>query len=137
MKTVTVSVQIQLDIDNNDILIGSQEAIDFINGVLSRNSYDCYNAQIFNVTNYSDILEKEEQKGEFVNDGSDYQVFDYVFSTVLSAVKGFTNIEVRDYDDNLVYEIAGVEMIDEDCELQEILDFEDIVKALLIGEGLL
>lgn len=78
-----------------------------------------------------------ETQGEFVNDGSDYQVFDYVFSTVLSAVEGFTNIEVRDYDDNLVYEIAGVEMIDEDSELQEILDFENTVKTLLIGEGLL
>jgi len=78
-----------------------------------------------------------ETEGEFVNDGSDYQVFDYVFSTVLSAVEGFTNIEVRDYNDNLVYEIAGVEMIDEDSELQEILDFEGVVKTLLIGEGLL
>ncbi len=52
-------------------------------------------------------------------------------------IEGFTNIEVRDYDDNLVYEIAGVEMIDEDCELQEILDFESTVKTLLIGEGLI
>lgn len=136
MKTVTVSVQIQLDIDNNDILIGSQEAIDFINGVLSRNSYDCYNAQIFNVANYSDILEKEEQKGEFVNDGSDYQLLDYVFHP-FNTDEGFTNIEVTDFDDNVVYEIAGVEMIDEDSELQEILDFESVVKVLLIGEGLL
>lgn len=78
-----------------------------------------------------------ESLGEFVNDGNDYQVFDYVFSPVLSAVEGFTNIEVRDYDDILVYEIAGVEMIDESYELRDILKFEEIVKTILIGEGLL
>lgn len=78
-----------------------------------------------------------ESLGEFVNNGNDYQVFDYVFSPVLSAVEGFTNIEVRDYDDILVYEIAGVEMIDEDTEIEDILKFEEVVKILLIGEGLL
>lgn len=94
--------------------------------------------QIHDVRFYEEELTEVPVKtqGEFVNDGSDYQVFDYVLST-FNTDEGFTAIEVRDYDDNLVYEIFGIEMIDEDSEIEDILDFESTVKTLLIGEGLL
>lgn len=94
--------------------------------------------QIHDVRFYDDELTDFSTKtqGEFVNDGIQYQIYDYVLRP-FNTDEGFTNIEVMDYDDNVVYEIAGVEMIDEDSELQEILDFESTVKTLLIGEGLL
>lgn len=78
----------------------------------------------------------DEPKGEFVNDGLQYQLYDYVLRP-FNTDEGFTNIEVTDYDDNIVYEIAGVEMIDEYSEIEDILEFEEVVKILLVGEGLL
>lgn len=76
-----------------------------------------------------------EPEGEFVNDGSDYQLLDYVFSP-FNTDEGFTNIEVRDFDDNLIGEIAGVEIPDKN-DKEEVIKFEEILITWLKGEGLL
>lgn len=79
---------------------------------------------------------KKEPEGEFVNDGSDYQLLNYVFKP-FNTDEGFANIEVIDFDDHVVYEIAGVAMIDDGSEIEDIISFERIVTALLKAEGLL
>ena len=61
-----------------------------------------------------------EPEGDFVNDGNDYQLLDYVFHP-FNTDEGFTNIEVKDFDDNLLGEIAGLEIPDED-------DKEEVIK---------
>ena len=70
-------------------------------------------------------------EGEFVNDGNDYQLLDYVFHP-FNTDEGFTNIEVRDFDDNLIGEIAGLEIPDEE-DKEAIIGFEQILKIWLIG----
>lgn len=78
---------------------------------------------------------EETQQGEFVNDGSDYQLLDYVFSP-FNTNEGFTNIEVEDFEGNFVGEIAGVEIPDE-YDKEEIIKFEEILVAWLKGEDLI
>ena len=72
--------------------------------------------------------------GEFVNDG-DYQLLDYVFSP-FNTDEGDTNIEVRDFDDILVGEIAGVEIPDEN-DTEQVAVFEEILKLWLKGMRLI
>lgn len=79
------------------------------------------------------IIDTEPQ-GSFVNDG-DYQLLDYVFSP-FNTEDGFTNIEVRDFDDVLVGEIAGLEIPDEDDE-EAIIQFEEILILWLKRESLI
>jgi hypothetical protein len=76
-----------------------------------------------------------ETEGEFVNDGSHYQLLDYVFSPI-NTDDGFTNIEVRDFGDNLIGEIAGVEIPDEE-DKEELVKFEEILKTWLRGKDLI
>ena len=140
MKTIIAKVQIQFDqYTEGSSETYTAETINKINGILQREFNDICPIIYGNNIDSSDIEVSSELTimGEFVNNGNDYQVFDYVFSPVLSAVEGFTNIEVRDYDDILVYEIAGVEMIDVYSDDEEILKFEEVVKTILIGEGLI
>ena len=62
MKTVSVNVQIQLDIqEGGDDLTQVQNALDFINSTLQRTIDDNYNAQIFvsDISN-TDIIENGE-----------------------------------------------------------------------------
>lgn len=75
-----------------------------------------------------------ETEGEFVNDG-DYELLDYVFSP-FNTDEGFTNIEVRDFDDNFVGEIAGVEIPDEN-DKYEVSKFEEILIIWLKEEDLI
>ena len=76
-----------------------------------------------------------EPEGDFVNDGRDYQLLDYVFHP-FNTDEGFTNIEVKDFDDNLLGEIAGLEIPDE-YDKEEVIKFEEILKVWLKGENLL
>ena len=76
-----------------------------------------------------------ETEGEFVNDGSDYQLLDYVLHP-FNTDEGFTNIEVRDFGDNLIGEIAGVEIPDEE-DKEGLVKFEEILKDWLKGEDLI
>ena len=72
-----------------------------------------------------------EPEGDFVNDGRDYQLLDYVFHP-FNTDEGFTNIEVRDFDDDLLGEIAGLEIPDEN-DKEEVIKFEEILKVWLKG----
>ena len=76
-----------------------------------------------------------EPEGDFVNDGRDYQLLDYVFHP-FNTDEGFTNIEVKGFDDNLLGEIAGLEIPDEN-DKEEVIKFEEILKVWLKGENLL
>ena len=76
-----------------------------------------------------------EPEGDFVNDGGDYQLSDYVFHP-FNTDEGFTNIEVRDFEDNLLGEIAGLEIPDED-DKEAIIKFEEVLKTWLKGEHLI
>lgn len=75
-----------------------------------------------------------EAEGEFVNDG-DYQLLDYIFRPS-NTEDGFTNIEIIDFDDILVGELAGLEIPDEDDE-EAIIQFEEILITWLKGNSLL
>lgn len=75
-----------------------------------------------------------ETQGNFVNDG-DYQLISYVFSP-FNTEDGFTNIEVRDFDDVLVGEITGLEIPDE-YDDEAVKQFEDILIIWLKGESLI
>ena len=77
---------------------------------------------------------EKEPQGEFVDDGSNYQLLDYVFSAVNSD-EGFTNIEVRDFDDNVMGEIENLEIPDE-FDNDAILNFEREVIEWLQTEDL-
>jgi hypothetical protein len=92
---------------------------------------DCIIDEICQLFNFPTTIDTE---GEFVNDG-DYQLLDYVFSP-FNTEDGFTNIEVRDFDDVLVGEIAGLEIPDED-EIEDVIKFEEILKIWLKGEELI
>lgn len=94
---------------------------------------DCIIDEICELFNFPTTIEIEHE-GEFVNDG-DYQLLDYVFSP-FNTDEGFTNIEVRDFNDNLVGEIAGVEIPDEN-DKEEVIKFEEILKIWLKGESLI
>ena len=77
----------------------------------------------------------ENIQGEFVNDGNQYQFCDYVFIPFTDD-EGFTNLEIRDFDDNLMEEIAGVEIPDgEDTE--EMIKFEKLLTTILKGLDLI
>ena len=82
-----------------------------------------------------ELGEDVEPEGDFVNDGNDYQLLDYVFHP-FNTNEGFTNIEVRDFDDDLLGEIAGLEIPDE-YDKEEVIKFEEILKVWLKGENLL
>lgn len=94
---------------------------------------DCIVDEISWLFNFPTTIDTEVE-GEFVNDG-DYQLIDYVFSP-FNTEDGFTNIEVRDFNDNLLGEIAGLEFPDED-DKEEVIKFEEILKVWLKGENLL
>ena len=77
----------------------------------------------------------ENIQGEFVNDGNQYQFCDYVFIPFTDD-EGFINLEIRDFDDNLIEEIAGVEIPDgEDTE--EMIKFEKLLTTILKGLDLI
>ena len=76
-----------------------------------------------------------EPEGDFVNDGRDYQLLDYVFHP-FNTDEGFTNIEVKDFEDNLLGEIAGLGIPDED-DKEAIIKFEEVLKTWLKGEHLI
>ena len=139
MKTIIAKVQIQFDqYTEGSSETYTAETINKINGILQREFNDICPIIYGNNIDSSDIEVSSELTimGEFVNDGSEYEILDYVLKT-FNTEDGFTNIEVRNYDDELVYEIAGVEMIDEYSDDEEILKFEEVVKTILIGEGLI
>lgn len=94
---------------------------------------DCIIDEICQLFNYPTTIDTETE-GEFVNDG-DYELLDYVFSP-FNTEEGFTNIEVRDFDDNFVGEIAGVEIPDEN-DKYEVSKFEEILIIWLKGEDLI
>ena len=139
MKTIIAKVQIQFDqYTEGSSETYTAETINKINGILQREFNGICPIIYGNNIDSSDIEVSSELTimGEFVNDGLGYQIYDYVLSA-FNDEDGFTQIEVRDYDDNLVFEIAGVEMIDEYSDDEEILKFEEVVKTILIGEGLI
>ena len=76
-----------------------------------------------------------EPEGDFVNDGRDYQLLDYVFHP-FNTDEGFTNIEVKDFNDNLLGEIAGLGIPDED-DKEAIIKFEEVLKTWLKGKYLI
>lgn len=70
-------------------------------------------------------------KGEFVNDGNQYQLCGYVFIPYTDD-EGFTHLEIRDFDDILLDEIHGVSIPDEE-DLEELVKFEEVLITLLRG----
>ena len=70
-------------------------------------------------------------KGEFVNDGNQYQLCDYVFIPYTDD-EGFAHLEIRDFDDNLLDEIYGVSIPDEE-DLEELVKFYEVLTTLLRG----
>ena len=70
-----------------------------------------------------------EPEGDFVNDDRDYQLLGYVFHP-FTTDEGFTNIEVKDFDDNLLGEIDGLEIPDEN-DTEEVIKFEEVLKTWL------
>ena len=74
-------------------------------------------------------------KGEFVNDGNQYQLCDYVFIPYTDD-EGFTHLEIRDFDDNLMEEVSGVEIPDEE-DMEELLKFEKLLVVILRGLNLI
>ena len=72
-----------------------------------------------------------ELKGKFVNDGTHYEFEDFVFMPY-NDNEGFTNLEIRDCYDNLIEEIAGVEIPDED-DYEELVKFEKLLTTILKG----
>jgi hypothetical protein len=90
---------------------------------------DCIVDEISWLFNYPTTIDVEPE-GEFVNDGNDYQLLDYVFSPI-NTNEGFTNIEVRDFVDNLIGEIANLEIPDENDDTYTIINFERVLKEWL------
>ena len=74
-------------------------------------------------------------KGEFVNDGNQYQLCDYVFIPYTDD-EGFAHLEIRDFDDNLMEEVSGVEIPDEE-DMEELLKFEELLVVILRGLNLI
>lgn len=81
-----------------------------------------------------DYKELFEIKGKFVNDGRQYEFEDFVFGPFNE--DGFTNLEIRDFDDNLMEEIGGVEIPDED-DHEELIKFEKLLTTILKGLDLI
>ena len=59
-----------------------------------------------------------------------------VESCLLKLREYVNNIEVRDFEDNLLGEIAGLEIPDED-DKEEVIKFEEVLKTWLKGEYLI
>lgn len=84
---------------------------------------------------YNELIDLKHIQGDFVDDGSNYQLFDYVFST-FNSDNGYTNLEVRDFDDNLMGEIENIELPDED-DKDAVLVFEREIINWLQSENLI
>ena len=81
-----------------------------------------------------DYKELLEIKGKFVNDGTHYEFEDFVFMPYNE--DGFTYMEIRDCYENLIEEISGVEIPDED-DYEELVKFEKLLTTILKGLDLI
>jgi hypothetical protein len=90
---------------------------------------DCIVDEISWLFNYPTTVDITPEGG-FVNDGNDYQLFDYVFHP-FNTKEGFTSIEVRDFEDTLIGEIAWLEIPDENEDVYTIINFEKALKDWL------
>jgi len=117
---VKQSEQINIDVYDNGQLIYSGTKAEFFNKLKGT----------LNVVENDYI-----QQGDFVNDGSYYQLFDYVFEPC-NDDEGFTYYQVKDFNDNLLGEIVGITLPDED-DIDEIEYFEFSLTTWLEVQGLI
>lgn len=94
---------------------------------------DCIIDEISWLFNFPTTIDTETE-GHFVNDG-EYQLLDHTFKAI-NTEDGFTNIEVRDFNDDVVGEIAGLEIPDE-FDDEAVKQFEEILIIWLKGESLI
>lgn len=94
---------------------------------------DCIVDEISWLFNFPTTIDTETE-GNFVND-DEYQLLDHTFKAI-NTEDGFTNIEVRDFNDDVVGEIAGLEIPDE-FDDEAVKQFEEILIIWLKGEGLI
>jgi hypothetical protein len=90
---------------------------------------DCIVDEISWLFNYPTTIDINPE-GEFVNDGNDYQLFDYVFHS-FNTEEGLTSIEVRNFEGTLIGEIAWLEIPDENEDVYTIINFEKALKDWL------
>lgn len=94
---------------------------------------DCIVDEISWLFNFPTTVDTETE-GHFIDD-NEYSLLDYTFKTI-NTEDGFTNIEVRDFNDDVVGEIAGIEIPDE-FDDEAVKQFEDILITWLKGEKLI
>ena len=94
---------------------------------------DCIVDEISWLFNFPTTIDTETE-GNFVND-DEYQLLDHTFKAI-NTEDGFTNIEVRDFNDDVVGEIAGLEIPDE-FDDEAVKQFEEILIIWLKGEKLI
>ena len=94
---------------------------------------DCIVDEISWLFNFPTTIDTETE-GNFVSDG-EYQLLGYTFKAI-NTEDGFTNIEVRDFNDNVVGEIAGLEIPDE-FDDEAVKQFEEILIIWLKGKKLI
>lgn len=94
---------------------------------------DCIVDEISWLFNFPTTIDTETE-GNFVNDG-EYQLLDHTFKAI-NTDDGFTNIEVRDFNEDIVGEIAGLEIPDE-FDDEAVKQFEEILITWLKGEKLI
>lgn len=75
-------------------------------------------------------------KGEFVNDGSEYQICDYVVSSYNND-DGFCVLVIKDFEGVILDEYSGVGMISEDDDYETRDNFEKTIISLLKGSDLI
>lgn len=124
------------DEDRIEVKQGEQIIIDiYDNGELI---YSGTKAEFFaklKATVVNEVENEYFQRGDFVKDGSYYLFFDYLFEPCTDD-EGFTYYQVKDYDNNIVGEIAGITLPDEN-DIDEIENFEKTLAAWLKGQGLI
>lgn len=94
---------------------------------------DCIVDEISWLFNFPTTIDTETE-GNFVND-DEYQLLDHTFKAI-NTEDGFTNIEVRDFNEDIVGEIAGLEIPDE-FDDEAVKQFEEILIIWLKGESLI
>jgi hypothetical protein len=94
---------------------------------------DCIVDEISWLFNFPTTIDTETE-GNFVDSG-EYQLLDYTFKAI-NTEDGFTNIEVRDFNEDVVGEIAGLEIPDK-FDDEAVIQFESVLITWLEGERLI